>query len=195
MLICCCWGSFTGRGHLFANGCRVPRILGIEKPLYSEVALLGPSEIFLVTHSHGASGGEGVDTLQRGSFREHLSACAPLSHVRDVFEEGCHVNPVRACEMSLSLWPKKCFGAVLVRDPALKQHPEVSWRRQTHHICAAELFVIWVKTPSCSCCVLLSCLGAALQSCWTRVLLRQAWLQAPVCNTPSSPRLSLLTVR
>lgn len=83
--------------------------------------------------------------------------------MRDVFEEGCHVDLVRASEMSLSLWLNKYFGAVLVGNPALKQHPEVSWRRETHHICA--VLVMWVKTPSHYCCVLLLCMGAGHKFC------------------------------
>lgn len=67
--------------------------------------------------------------------------------MREVLEEGCQVDLVRASEMSLSLWPNNCFGAVLARDPALKQPPEVSWGREMHHVCAAEPFVMWIKPP------------------------------------------------
>lgn len=71
--------------------------------------------------------------------------------MRDVFEEGCHVGPVRASEMSLSLWPNECFRAVLIRDAALKQHLEGYWRRETHHVYAPDLVGVWVNTSSCSC--------------------------------------------
>ena len=59
---------------------------------------------------------------QRGDrwSSERLRACLHLSHVREVFEEGCRVSPARPSEMSLSLWPKRCFRAVLIRDAALK---------------------------------------------------------------------------
>lgn len=36
--------NHRGEGVPFENGCRVPRILGIEKPLYTEVLLFGPSK-------------------------------------------------------------------------------------------------------------------------------------------------------
>lgn len=73
---------------------------------------------------------------------EHLSASFHLSHVRDVFEEGCHVGPVRASEMSLSLWPNECFRAVLIRDAALKQHPKGYWRRGTT-VFMLESCLVW----------------------------------------------------
>lgn len=107
---------------------------------YSELLLFGPSKIFLLAR---ASCGEGVDTSQRGSLR---AASVPLPHVRDVFEEGCHVGPGRAREMNLSLWPNECFRAVLIRDAALKQHPEGYWRRRNHHVDSGDVFGVGVNT-------------------------------------------------
>lgn len=100
-----------GEGVFFQIGVVSSGSLGWKNLCTLKCHCLDQVKIFLITPSCSASSGEGVDAPQKGSFSEHLSACAPLSHVRDVFEEGFHVDLVRASEMSLSLWPNKCFGA------------------------------------------------------------------------------------
>lgn len=100
-----------GEGVFFQMDSVSPGSLGWRNPCTLKCHCLDQVKIFLIAPPCSASSGEGVEAPQRGSFNEYLSACAPLFHVRDVFEEGCHVGLVRTHEMSLSLWPNKCFGA------------------------------------------------------------------------------------
>lgn len=93
-----------GEGVFFQMGVTSPGSLGKKNLCTLKSCCLDQVKMFLTAPPCSASSGEGVDAAQRGSLSEHLSAS--LSHMRDVFEEGCHVDLVRVSEMSLSLWAK-----------------------------------------------------------------------------------------